>query len=100
MPRRLTFLKATPAVPILKSAEQAERDLFYGSASWKRCRDAFLKVSPLCELCQAEDRLVVAVVVHHRVERLDDPDLAFSHENMQGLCKSHHTTIHKTRPSK
>lgn len=83
-----------PLKPTMASSE-AERLEFYSSTKWKRCREAFLASHPLCAECLRNRRLTDARIVHHKVERLHDPVLSFDWDNLEAMCKSCHTRLHK-----
>jgi 5-methylcytosine-specific restriction enzyme A len=74
---------------------KAERDAFYSSARWMRLRAAFLCENPLCVRCLTEDIVEVAVIAHHKVERLADPSLSLDSSNLEALCESCHSKHHK-----
>ena len=90
-----------PPDPSGKAPEVIRREdnTWYNSTAWRKCRDAYLKAHPLCVRCQAEGILTVAQIVHHVIERknLDDPMLAYDWENLESLCRKHHTSHHNTR---
>ena len=55
---------------------------------WRRLRDAYLAEHPLCEVCEANGKLVAADVVDHiQPIRLGGED---EWENLQSLCRSDH----------
>jgi 5-methylcytosine-specific restriction protein A len=62
----------------------------YGRA-WKRIRDRYISIHPLCEQCEMEGRITPAEEVHHI--------LPLSHggthaeDNLMALCKSCHSRI-------
>ena len=62
---------------------------FYQSAQWRAVRATFLRVHPLCVLCQQRGRVVPAVVVDH-VQPLKDGGARFEWHNLQALCVSDH----------
>lgn len=62
----------------------------YGRA-WKKIRERFLAVHPLCEQCKAEGRLEPAMEVHH-VLPLADGGTNDAH-NLMALCKRCHSRI-------
>ena len=55
-----------------------------------------LCVTPLCEMCLKEDKVVSAKDIHHIVSFMstDDPEqrisLAYDYENLMSLCKQCH----------
>ena len=66
----------------------------YGRA-WKRIRDRYVQEHPLCELCQAEGRLVPTQEVHHKLPLSEGGTHA--RENLIALCQSCHSKIHAER---
>ena len=63
-------------------ASRAADRAFYKSPAWRSCREAVLAANPVCNEC----RRVPAEQVHHRLERRDRPDLAFTASNLEALC--------------
>jgi HNH endonuclease len=93
-PKGSRFLKVAGAPA---GAAEDERKKFYNGAAWRRTRKAFLGTNPICLRCLEGKRgLVAATVVHHKVERLDDPDLAYDMNNLEALCASCHSGIHSS----
>jgi 5-methylcytosine-specific restriction protein A len=80
--------------PIVRTEDLRERQAFYNSARWKRLRRAHLNENPLCERCEAEGRLVTAIIAHHKIDRLERPDLALDDANLESVCASHHSRHH------
>src|SRR5699024_11777457 len=66
----------------------------YGRA-WKRIRDRYMNVHPLCERWQQEGRLVKAEQVHHIKPLAEGGD--HSEANLMSLCHSCHSKIHAER---
>jgi 5-methylcytosine-specific restriction enzyme A len=99
MPRRIPFCRPArlPSSGNGRTADKSERDKFYAGTKWRKLRAAFLKENPLCAACSLDGLLTAATVVHHKVERLEDPDLALDWDNLEGLCSPHHTSHHKRR---
>jgi 5-methylcytosine-specific restriction protein A len=75
------------------------------SKRWKQLRQWKLQQNPLCELCEAEGKIVSAVDVHHMtpVETARTPQemeqLCFNPSNLQALCISCHADIHRNAKS-
>lgn len=72
---------------------------FYKSKTWQHCRDTYLrKVGGLCERCLAKGLVTPAVIVHHKVyitpERIKDPKITLSFENLEALCRDCHGAEH------
>ena len=65
-------------------------------ARWRTRRAHFLQRNPLCVMCHAAGRVVVATVVDHIVAHKGDPQLFNDPNNWQALCKAHHDR-HKQR---
>jgi 5-methylcytosine-specific restriction enzyme A len=74
----------------VKDAQQQGNSAMLPSGStprWRRIRALQLAKEPLCRLCQAEGRVVIAVTVDHIVPRSQggtDEEL-----NLQSLCLPH-----------
>lgn len=66
----------------------------YGRA-WKRIRERYMNIHPLCERCQKEGRLTKAEQVHHRKPLAEGGD--HSEANLMSLCASCHSKIHAER---
>lgn len=62
----------------------------YGRA-WKRIRDRYISMHPLCEKCRKEDRLTVAEEVHHILPLSRGG--THHEENLMALCKPCHSEI-------
>jgi 5-methylcytosine-specific restriction protein A len=65
------------------------------NSRWRKARDRFLKVNPLCVECLKENKLVPATVVDHIVPHRGDKNLFWDESNWQALCECHHNK--KTR---
>lgn len=63
---------------------------FYNSGTWKRLRLMRLAAYPLCAECGR-----AATDVHHVVDIVDDPSLAYEPSNLESLCHCCHSK--KTR---
>ena len=81
-------------------------DEFYWTPQWRKCRKDYLKkVGGLCERCKEKGRLVPASIVHHTVhltqENKDDPNVAYSFDNLEALCSfCHNAEHHKVVPDR
>ena len=63
-------------------------DKFYKSKAWRRLRREVLSINHKCEAC---GDLLSRKEVHHKIPRLERPDLAFNKSNLAVLCKSCHS---------
>jgi 5-methylcytosine-specific restriction protein A len=57
---------------------------------WQRERAAFLKLHPLCVMCEEMGEVVEATVVDHKIPHRGDQELMWDQDNWQPLCKPHH----------
>jgi 5-methylcytosine-specific restriction protein A len=94
MPLKPAFHKPLPDSLSPRDEARSERSKFYASAAWRKLRKSFLDENPLCERCLLEGKLTPSRIAHHRVERLDDPDLAYDPANLEAVCDAHHTQHH------
>ena len=62
-------------------------DRFYQSKAWRRLRREVLSINHACETC---GDLLKTKEVHHKIPRLERPDLAFDKSNLAVLCKRCH----------
>jgi 5-methylcytosine-specific restriction enzyme A len=96
MPQRIPTARislqsaASTAAEYKRRPEYREAHAFYNSARWKKVRAMVLRAHPLCADCTKAGRVVIATEVHHVKERRDHPELAYSPENLAGLCKRCH----------
>lgn len=61
-------------------------------ATWRRFRQVFLSMHPLCEVCESEGRITPALEVHHVVP-LSDGGPRLDPDNCRALCRSCHSKI-------
>ena len=57
---------------------------------WQQAREGYLRLHPLCVMCEAKDRTTSATVVDHIIPHRGDQKLFWDSGNWQPLCKSHH----------
>ena len=60
------------------------------NARWRRERDVFLQLHPLCAECMREGKLTPATVVDHIIPHRGDQRLFWDQANWQPLCKDCH----------
>lgn len=75
----------------------------YNTQRWKRLRLNYLKQCTLCEVCLADNKIVLAEDVHHKVylstasTKEGKQVLGFDVNNLQAVCKDCHKKIHNRR---
>jgi 5-methylcytosine-specific restriction protein A len=78
-----------------KRGRDRERDKdderkFLHSVAWRREREHYLNLHPLCERCLIEGRETPATLVHHK----DGNELNRDDANKEALCNNCHEKIH------
>lgn len=93
MPSRPPSLRQRPRAKLyIKSADgeyRAKTKPWYGTAQWKRRRQAQLDAEPLCWMCERDGRVTRATVADHDPPHRGDWD-AFATGPLRSLCKRHH----------
>lgn len=56
---------------------------------WVKVRKMYLILHPLCEMCEAEGRIIPAQEVHHKVA-LRDGGARLDSDNLMAVCRSCH----------
>ena len=72
---------------------------FYGTAAWKKTRDAYMRQSGgLCERCLRAGLIRAGEFVHHKIhldeENVHDPSVTLNPENLELLCRDCHAAEH------
>ena len=57
---------------------------------WQQAREGYLRLHPLCVMCDAAGRVTAATVVDHSIPHRGDMTLFWQDEHWQALCKPHH----------
>lgn len=60
---------------------------------WRQRRAQFLRLHPLCVICERHGRLSAARVVDHVIPHRGDEQLFWDESNWQSLCKTCHDAI-------
>lgn len=60
------------------------------NSRWRKERNRYLKKHPLCVRCLAEQKLIKATVVDHKIPHRGDQVLFWDENNWQALCKACH----------
>jgi len=59
---------------------------------WQQTRKAYLRLHPVCVICEAEDRVVAATVVDHIEPHRGDQTKFWNPDNWQPLCATCHSS--------
>lgn len=73
---------------------------FYSGFQWKQTRKAYAKSKHnLCERCMAKGLFVPGEIVHHKIHltpaNINDPDVAYSWDNLELVCYACHNEEHE-----
>jgi len=72
-----------------------DNDSFYESKQWRQKRAAILaRDNYQCQICKRYGKLKQAVVVHHKKELSDFPELSLEGSNLISICASCHNRLH------
>ena len=71
----------------VRSSDDKEKGLnrFYGTASWKKLRNAYIAKVPLCQHCTLRGKVTEGAMVDHIIERRDGGE-SLDMSNLQTLC--------------
>lgn len=72
-----------------RSSDMTAADRGYGYR-WQKARERYLRLHPLCRMCEEAGHVTVATVVDHKVPHRGDQALFWDESNWQPLCKPHH----------
>ena len=62
--------------------------------NWRRSREHFLSVNPMCDICLKKyKKYVPATDVHHRMKAVDHPDKFYNSDYWQALCHGCHSRL-------
>ncbi len=81
-----------------RRVEKNERLKFYHTRLWEKCRrNIIIKYLGLdiWQLAEGEARVPDKIVIHHIVERDEDPDLLYDIDNLVTVSPESHTEIHQ-----
>lgn len=84
----------------VKQGRSKEASEIYNTSRWKKLRQSYLMLHPLCEMCLEEEKTSPTEEVHHikpiltGESRLEMEQLAYNPNNLIALCKEHHHLIH------
>ena len=92
MPDKIPFWKPDDGA----DESKRERDEWYNKPRWKSLSKRYRLHHPLCAHCLEKGIVTSARVVHHKIDRLAAPHLAFTWHNLESLCISCHN-IHTNK---
>ncbi len=67
----------------------------YHTKRWQNLRKKKLNNNPICEMCEKNNRITMAVMVHHKTPVKENGDLAMDYDNLMSLCRQCHNEIHE-----
>jgi 5-methylcytosine-specific restriction endonuclease McrA len=67
------------------------RQLFYQSPEWRAMRELVLSKHPYCKECLKDGVYELASECDHIIDIKDDVTKFMDKDNLQGLCKRHHS---------
>lgn len=83
-----------------KSEKKELSASFYDSLAWKRLRNTYISLHPLCECCLEHNKVEAATEVHHkrpwsRGESEEEKwQLFLDERNLMSLCQQCHLALH------
>ncbi len=72
----------------------------YNTSQWRKLREAYLMLHPLCEMCEKDGKVNEAVEVHHITpisnanDELEMKELGYNPDNLMALCEECHHKLH------
>lgn len=87
--------------PIKYKHEKKEKTTdFYGSLAWKRLRDTYISLHPICECCLEHHKVTSATAVHHKCpwsrgeSEEEQWKLFLDEKNLMSVCEQCHIGLH------
>ena len=87
----------------VKVGRNIEASELYNTSRWKKLRNSYYMLHPLCEHCLLEDKITPTEEIHHLKpiltgkDKLEMEELLLNPNNLVALCKFHHHLIHKKK---
>ena len=84
----------------VKYKKESKSEPFYGTTAWKRLRDTYISLHPICECCLEHGKVEPAKEVHHerpflRGETEEEQwKLFLDEKNLMSVCSKCHTALH------
>ena len=90
--------KDRPKVERNNTDNRQLRQTAYNNTTWRKLRNTYLRLHPLCELCQLNNKITPATDVHHVISPFKNGEINYSRlldvDNLQALCKDCHGSVH------
>jgi 5-methylcytosine-specific restriction enzyme A len=67
---------------------------------WRKAREDYLRLHPLCVMCETAGQITSATVVDHKIPHHGDRTLFWDRHNWQALCAPHHDGEKKRQESR
>ena len=83
-----------------KSEKKAKNEDFYNSIAWKRLRNTYISLHPICQCCLEHGKVTPASEVHHKTPfgRGDTEEeqwkLFLDEHNLMSVCRLCHLGLH------
>lgn len=86
----------------MKNRHDKEYSRLINCSRWRKLRLIKIQNNPLCEQCEKEGELTLAVHVHHIIPLesatgLAKEQLAYNYNNLEALCEECHIKAHQKR---
>lgn len=70
-----------------------ESDEFYKTERWRKFRNYYIRLHPLCVECERQDRVTPAKILDHIKPYKTHPELGLDWYNVRPLCRPCHNRI-------
>lgn len=87
--------------PVKYKREKKEKAAsFYDSLAWKRLRNTFISLHPICQCCLEHNRVTPADEVHHKIpwsrgeSETEQWELFLNEKNLMSVCRTCHIGLH------
>ena len=74
------------------------RQQAYQNTQWRKAREQYLRLNPLCEECLKQGKVTPASSVHHKESPFKTGEINYSllldFNNLEAICESCHGQIH------
>ena len=83
-----------------KNETREKNSEFYNSIAWKRLRDTYISLRPLCECCLSHETITPATEVHHKTPFMrgeteeEQWKMFLDEKNLMSVCRQCHIGLH------